>query len=151
MAIMFRGQFKHAIDAKGRTSLPSRFREQLGGEGDLRLVLTPALFEPCIDVFPFRAWEAFEARVAALPQFDPNVVRLRRLYVSAAVDCDLDKQGRVLVPVHLREHAALAREVLWAGVGNKAELWASERWADANAMTSKDWDELRKQMTEWGL
>jgi MraZ protein len=114
-------------------------------------VLTPALFEPCIDVFPFRAWEEFEARVAALPQFDPSVVRLRRLYVSAAVDCELDKQGRVLVPVHLREHAALAREVLWAGVGSKAELWASERWAEANTMTTEDWDELRTKMAQWGL
>jgi MraZ protein len=123
----------------------------MGSDGDLRLVLTPALFDPCIHVFPFLAWEAFEARVAEMPQFDPNVVRLRRLYVSAAVECDLDKQGRVLVPAHLREHAALNREVVWAGVGNKAELWASERWADATKMTSADWDDLKKAMTEWGL
>ncbi len=151
MATMFRGQFTHSIDAKGRTSLPSRFRDPMGSDGDLRLVLTPALFDPCIHVFPFHAWEAFEARVAEMPQFDPNVVRLRRLYVSAAVECDLDKQGRVLVPAHLREHAALNREVVWAGVGNKAELWASERWADATKMTSEDWDDLKKAMTEWGL
>ena len=98
MATMFRGQFTHSIDAKGRTSLPSRFRDQLVQSAESRLVLTPALFDPCIHVFPYRAWEEFEARVASMPQFDPNVVRLRRLYVSAAVDCDLDKQGRVLVP-----------------------------------------------------
>ncbi len=151
MAIMFRGQFTHSIDAKGRTSLPSRFREQMGREGDVRLVLTPALFDPCIHVFPFRAWETFEAKVAEMPQFDPNVVRLRRLYVSAAVDCDLDKQGRVLVPAHLREHAGLTREVVWAGVGSKAELWASERWADATEMSPEDWDDLKQKMTEWGL
>ena len=148
---MFRGQFTHAIDAKGRTSLPSRFRESLGSEWDQRLVLTPALFDPCIHVFPFGAWEAFEARVAAMPQFDPNVVRLRRLYVSAAVECDLDKQGRVLVPACMREHAALARDVLWAGVGNKAELWAAERWADATKMASEDWDNLKQAMAGWGL
>ena len=151
MAIMFRGQFTHSIDAKGRTSLPSRFRDQLSQSAETRLVVTPALFYPWIDVYPFRAWEEFEARVAALPQFDPSVVRLRRLYVSAAIDCDLDKQGRVLVPVHLREHAALTREVLWAGVGNKAELWASDRWTDATKMTAEDWNELRQKMTEWGL
>ncbi|HNS98756.1 MAG TPA: division/cell wall cluster transcriptional repressor MraZ [Polyangiaceae bacterium] len=147
---MFRGQFTHSIDAKGRTSLPSRFRDTMGS-GEPRLVLTPALFDPCIHVFPFEAWEAFEARVAEMPQFDPNVVRLRRLYVSAAVECDLDKQGRVLVPVHLREHAALQREVVWAGVGNKAELWASERWVDATKMTPENWDDLKKAMSEWRL
>ena len=151
MATMFRGQFTHSIDAKGRTSLPSRFRDQLVQSAESRLVLTPALFDPCIHVFPYRAWEEFEARVASMPQFDPNVVRLRRLYVSAAVDCDLDKQGRVLVPVNLREHAALNREVLWAGVGNKAELWASDRWTDATKMTAEDWNDLRQKMTEWGL
>ena len=150
MATMFRGQFTHAIDAKGRISLPSRFRESMADE-DQRLVLTPALFDPCIHVFPLRAWEVFEARVAEMPQFDQNVVRLRRLYVSAAVDCELDKQGRVLVPVHLREHAALAREVVWAGVGNKAELWAVERWTDATKMASEDWDNLKMAMAGWGL
>lgn len=149
--MMFRGQFKHAIDAKGRTSLPSRFRDQIGAQGDGRLVLTPSLFEPCIDVFPYEAWRQFEARVGSLPQFDPNVVRLRRLYVSAAVDCELDKLGRVLVPAHLREHAALVRDVLWAGVGSKAELWASERWTDATHMTTEDWNELRAKVAEWGL
>lgn len=148
---MFRGQFTHSIDAKGRTSLPSRFREQLARDGDLRLILTPALFEQCIDVYPFRAWEAFEARVAQLPQFDPGVVRLRRLYVSAAVDCELDKQGRVLVPAHLREHSALKREVVWAGVGNKAELWASESWAETNQMSPEERDDLKHKMSGWGL
>ncbi|MCU0694868.1 MAG: division/cell wall cluster transcriptional repressor MraZ [Polyangiaceae bacterium] len=151
MAILFRGQFTHSIDAKARTSLPSRFRDMLTQTGDLRLVLTPALFDPCIHVFPLRAWEEFEARVAQMPQFDPNVVRLRRLYLSAAVDCELDKQGRVLVPPHLREHAGLTREVVWAGVGNKAELWAKERWADATRMTADDWNDLKAKMTEWGL
>ena len=151
MTMMFRGQFKHAIDAKGRTILPSRFREQLASEGDGRLVLTPALFEPCIDVFPYQAWQEFEQRVGALPQFDANVVRLRRLYVSAAVDCELDKHGRVLVPAHLRQHAALDREVLWAGVGNKAELWASERWSQATQMSTDDWNELKANLTQWRL
>ena len=149
---MFRGQFTHSIDAKGRTSLPSRFRESLGGEdADQRLVLTPALFDPCIHVFPFSAWEVFESRVAEMSQFDPNVVRLRRLYVSAAVDCDLDKQGRVLVPAAMREHAGLAREVVWAGVGNKAELWATERWVNATKMAVEDWDNLKRAMAGWGL
>jgi mraZ protein len=150
MALMFRGQFAHSIDAKGRVAVPSRFREVLAGAGEQRLVITPALFDPCMHVYPLRAWEEFEAKVAQLKQFDPHAIRLRRMYVSAAVDCELDKQGRLLVPPQLREHASLSKDVLWAGIGNKAELWASERWAEVNRFTSDDdLTEFKRQAAEW--
>jgi MraZ protein len=151
MPAMFRGQFTHAIDSKGRVSVPSRFREPLEMAGQSRLVLTPALFDPCIHAFPLPAWEQFEAKVAAMPQFDPNVVRLRRLYVSAAVDCELDKQGRLLVPPQLREHAELSKDVLWAGVGSKAELWSKHRWNEAVHMTPEQVAEFQRHATEWGI
>jgi MraZ protein len=128
MTTMFRGQFEHAIDAKGRTSLPSRYREVLAATGDVRLVITPALFDPCLKVYPMRAWEELEAKIAALPEFEPNAVFLRRRFLSAAVECELDKQGRILVPPPLREHASLEKDVLWAGMGRTAELWSRERW-----------------------
>ena len=64
---MFRGHFEHAIDAKGRTSLPSRFRDVLAAASDARLVLTPSPFDPCLHLFPMKAWEEFEAKIAALP------------------------------------------------------------------------------------
>lgn len=129
MSTMFRGQFEHAIDAKGRTSLPARYRDVLQAGGDLRLVVTPALFDPCLKVYPMKAWEELEEKISALPEFDPNAVFLRRRFLSAAVECELDKQGRILVPPILREHAGLSKEVLWAGMGRTAELWSRERWA----------------------
>jgi MraZ protein len=145
---MFRGQFDHAIDAKGRTSLPARFRDVLVATGDLRIVLTPSPFDPCLDVFPIKAWEEFEAKIAALPQFEPNVIRLRRLYVSAAVECEIDKQGRVLVPNSLREHAGLTKDVLWAGMGRKAELWSREKWAEIRSVTESDKSDLMRALAE---
>ena len=151
MPVMFRGQFTHSIDAKGRVSVPARFREPLEMGGHTRLVLTPALFDACIHAFPLPAWEEFESKVAAMPQFDPNVVRLRRLYVSAAVDCDLDKQGRLLVPPQFREHAELSKEVLWAGVGNKAELWAKHRWNEVVQMTPEEQAAFQRNAIEWGI
>jgi MraZ protein len=148
---MFRGQYTHTIDAKGRVSVPSRFRDALGPSPDLRLVLAPALFAPCIDVFPMSSWEEFESRVARMPKFDPDVVRLRRLYVSAAVDCELDKQGRLLVPPQLRDHATLSKDVIWSAGGGQVELWASERWTEVNRRTPEDLDQLKRRMAEWGL
>ena len=124
---MFRGRYEHAIDAKGRTSLPSRFRDVLGGTGDARLVLTTGL-EPCLVAYPMSEWLAFEGRLAKLPQFDPNVAMLRRIYVSGAIECELDKLGRILIPAPLRKHADLGREALWAGMGTHVELWSKERF-----------------------
>ncbi|MCA9530901.1 MAG: division/cell wall cluster transcriptional repressor MraZ [Myxococcales bacterium] len=125
---MFRGQYEHAIDGKGRTSFPARFREVLAQADETHVVLTTGL-EPCLVAYPMSEWIAFEERLAELPQFDPSVAMLRRIYVSGAVECELDKVGRVVVPVQLRRHAELEREALWAGMGTHIELWAKERFA----------------------
>jgi MraZ protein len=145
---MFRGHYEHAIDTKGRTSLPARFRDVLAASSDLRLVITPALFDPCIHAYPMRAWEDLEAKIAALPQFDPNVVAFRRRYLSAAVECELDKQGRILIPPPLREHAGLAKEVLWAGMGKTAELWSRERWQAAQQMNEAEIQSFKAAIAE---
>jgi MraZ protein len=138
MNAMFRGQFEHAIDAKGRTSFPSRFRELLAAESAPRVVLTNALFDRCLHLFPLRAWEELEAKIAEMPQFEPNVVAFRRRYLSAAVECDIDKQGRILVPPQLREHASLEKDVVWAGMGKTAELWSAANWKAAQALSEPD-------------
>lgn len=135
---MFRGQFEHAIDAKGRTSFPSRFRDTLAAGNDLRLVLTRALFDRCLHLYPMRAWEELEAKAAEMPQFEANVVAFRRMYLSAAVECDVDKQGRILIPPSLRDHAELTKDVIWAGMGRTAELWSKERWQAAQAMSEAE-------------
>jgi MraZ protein len=148
MGMMFRGHFEHAIDAKGRTSIPSRFRDVLTAENDARLIVTPALFDPCLHVHPMRAWEDLEAKIANLPQFDPNVVAFRRRYISAAVECEIDKQGRILIPPALREHAGLQKDVLWAGMGQTIELWASERWQAAQAMSEAELSAFKTVIAE---
>jgi MraZ protein len=132
---MFRGQFSHSVDAKGRVSLPARFRDVLLADGDARFVLTPALFDPCLHLYPMKAWEDFERKVSELPSLDATAIRFRRLYVSAAVECELDGSGRVLVPPHLREKIVLEKEALWAGMGRTLELWAKSSWDAALTMT----------------
>ena len=149
---MFRGHFEHAIDDKGRTSLPARFRDVLAATGDARLVVTPALGDPCLDVYPVKAWEELEAKLAALNAFDAEVIEFRRFYVSAAVECELDKQGRILVPNSLREHAGLTKTVMWLGHGQKAELWSREQWeAMSRQKSAADLRELRASLGKLGL
>ncbi|MDQ3036401.1 MAG: division/cell wall cluster transcriptional repressor MraZ [Myxococcota bacterium] len=124
---MFRGQYAHAIDEKGRTSVPSRFREVLAGQGESRLVITTGV-DPCLVAYPMKEWLAFEERLSQLPRFDPSVAMIRRLYVSGAVELELDKVGRLLIPQTLRETAGLEREALWAGMGKHLELWSKDRF-----------------------
>lgn len=149
--MMFRGHFEHSIDEKGRTSLPARFRHVLGQSPDARLVVTPGLSErehPYLDVYPMPAWEQFEAQVAKHKKWDPDIVLLRRRYVSAAVECEIDRQGRILVPPSLREHARLAKQVLWAGVGTVMELWSREHWEAAQQLDEAELARWRQVIGE---
>ncbi len=150
---MFRGRYEHAIDGKGRTSLPSRFREVLAASGDVRLVLTTGL-DPCLVAYPMNEWLAFEDRLSRLPRFDPNVAMLRRIYVSGAVECELDKNGRILIPAGLRSHAGLARQALWAGMGRHVELWAKDRFEGMRAEVLGDEEKvaaMARRLAELGL
>jgi MraZ protein len=145
---MFRGQFLHSIDKKGRVSLPARFREALALDGPPRFILTPAPFDPCLHLHPLSAWEEFELEIAKLPRLDPNVVRLRRIYVSAAIECEPDRAGRVLVPPHFRERAGLEKDVLWAGMGRTVELWAKPRWDEELQMSEDERESFQRAVTE---
>jgi MraZ protein len=144
---MFRGHFMHSVDAKGRISLPVRFRELVSASGDQRIVLAPDPFDPCLHLYPLRTWEAFEGRVMEeLPSLARHAVRFRRLYVSAAVECELDGSGRVLVPPNLRERARLDKDAVWAGMGRILELWSKTEWERALVMSPEETEALRAAM-----
>lgn len=145
---MFRGHFMHSVDAKGRISLPARFRELIAAGGDQRIVLAPDVFDPCLHLYPIRAWEVLEQRVMELPSLNRSSVRFRRLYVSAAVECELDASGRVLIPPHLRERAKLDKDAVWAGMGQLLELWSKSEWDRALEMTAEEASELRTTLDQ---
>ena len=153
---MFRGSHVHSIDAKGRTSLPARFREVLASRGETRIVVTTA-FDACLDAYPMREWEAFEEKLAEKSQFDPRLSPLRRRYVGRAIECDIDKLGRLLLPSELRKWAALERDVLWVGIGKRIELWNPERFEAGDAGVAPDpskpesFEAMRATLTELGL
>src|SRR5713226_8960331 len=122
--VSFTGVYQHQIAAKGRTSLPSRFREVLAAQG------ADKLFDACLQAYAPAQWTAFTQKVAALSQFDPSVRLLVRSFVAPAQECPVDKVGRVLIPPPLREHAGLADEVTWAGTVERIEIWSPARWLE---------------------
>jgi MraZ protein len=124
---MFRGRYTHAIDTKGRVSIPSRFREVLNGREQQAFVVTNDL-DPCLVAFPVETWLDEEKRVQTLPNFVPETLQFKRFYISGAQECPLDRQGRILIPPSLREHAQLQREALFVGLLEKFEIWSPELW-----------------------
>ena len=128
---MFTGIYQHAIDAKGRTSLPSKFRELLSAEGAEKLHVTMHPTDPCLMAFSPAAWEASVlAKLRGASMFDPAVTAFQRMFVSPAQECSVDKLGRVLIPPSLREFAGLGEEITWSGAVNRIEIWAPARWAE---------------------
>jgi MraZ protein len=127
---VFRGRYEHAIDGKGRVSLPARFREALASLQEEILVATTS-DEACLRAYPLRAWNEFEEKLGQKNQFNPSVRRLTRHYVGNAQDWPIDGMGRVLIPPQLREYAGIQKEVVFLGQVRFIEIWSKERWVKA--------------------
>ena len=122
---MFRGRHSHTIDAKGRVSIPVVYRMHLQQRSDQPAFLTAD--ENCLRLYPFEDWRNHERHIVAQAELDPDARDYARLVISGAVEAPLDKQGRILVPQYLREHAHFDREVTFAGVGLTVEIWDTAR------------------------
>ena len=120
---MFMGEYNHTIDAKGRLIIPSKFRELLGEE----FVLTRGL-DGCLYIYPMDEWESFEMKLRSLPLTNKNARTFSRFFVAGATTCELDRQGRILVPQTLREFAGLEKDVVLTGNLNRIEVWSKEKW-----------------------
>ena len=121
---VFKGTYRHRIDAKGRLPVPAAFRRELGERG--LLVLT--LLDQCLAAYAPSEWARLESQLAALPSFSKPVKALTRLLASRAADCEIDVQGRILLPPGLRKGAGLARDAVVVGVLNRFEIWSPEAW-----------------------
>lgn len=146
---MFRGRFEHSLDLKGRVSVPSKFREILSTNFDERLVITN--FDECLWAYPYTEWQLIENKVASLPQFKPEVKALQRVFVSAATECPLDGQGRILIPQTLRDYAGISRDLVFVGMTKRIEIWARDRWEKIFEKSRHDLDAMMEKLAELGL
>ncbi|MBQ7425459.1 MAG: division/cell wall cluster transcriptional repressor MraZ [Lachnospiraceae bacterium] len=144
MGAAFKGEYSHSIDAKGRLIIPAKFRELLGDQ----FVVTKG-FDGCLFVFAEEGWNAFEEKLQALPMDKPEARMLGRFFIAGAIDAEVDKQGRILIPSNLLQHANIEKEAVIAGVGNRAEIWSRADWEKAT--TFGDIGEIAAKMSEYGL
>jgi len=126
---VFRGTAYLNLDVKGRLAIPAKQRERLLGVGDSNLILTVDRAR-CLLLFPVSTWETIERDFADLPAFDDAARSVLRLYVGHAEEVEMDAQGRILLPQHLREFAELEKRAALVGQGLKFEIWNEQRWRD---------------------
>jgi len=146
---MFAGHFVNSIDSKGRVSIPSYFRQLLTEKGFNSLILTNHP-DGCLYAYPPDEWENILNKVSKLPQSKKEVKAFQRFVISSAVECQIDKQGRILIPHYQREFAKIEKEVLFAGVGTRIEIWSKNIW-DIEIEKSKNILEESETLAELGL
>jgi MraZ protein len=144
---MFRGSFEHSVDSKGRVSVPSRFREIFAERYDGRLVLAMDL-DRCLTAYPLEEWERLEEKIKGLPMMQKEVKDFMRFFFSSASECELDKQGRILIPPALREKAGINKSVMLVGIINKIEIWDSAVW---KARKSENGDTIGRALAGLGF
>lgn len=125
---MYRGINAINIDEKGRIALPTRYRDYLYSSADNQVVVTIDTEEKCLLLYPLPDWEELEAKIEALPSFNPAARRVQRLLIGHATEIGIDNNGRVLIPQLLREYAGLEKQVVLIGQGKKFEIWSATHW-----------------------
>jgi MraZ protein len=150
---VFTGRFQHTIDSKGRISIPAKFREALqsgNGEGEKLIVSTdPTDF--CLVGYTVEEWHEMGEKIKKFPSLDQNVKNYLRHVFSLAEECALDRQGRILIPPRLRNHANLCRDTILVGMMNKIEIWDLSRWKENEAQFSARANSVSEGMANLGL
>lgn len=136
-AAVFRGVFIVNLDAKGRLAVPAKYRERLQSSCDSQLVVTVDR-DRCLLLYPEPEWSLIESKLAALPSFDSTARAIQRLYIGNAQEVEMDGQGRILLPQHLREFASLDKRIAFVGQGSKFELWDEPAWNARNDAALND-------------
>lgn len=125
---MFRGITSINIDVKGRMAIPSRYRPAIVDKSEGAMIVTIDTEDPCLLLYTRDEWEVIEAKLEALPSFNPQTRRIQRLLIGHATEVDMDKQGRLLLPPLLREYAGIDKVMMLVGQGKKFEIWGEDQW-----------------------
>lgn len=145
MASMFIGEYSHSVDIKGRVIVPAKFREALG-----ETFMVTMGVDGCLSMYSNEEWNDFVDKLRALPEGRKETRQILRHFLARATVCEVDKQGRILIPAKLREHAGLLKDIVFVGVLSKVEIWSRERW-DENESSIDDVDDITEKLSELGI
>jgi MraZ protein len=147
---VFRGRYEHALDSKGRISIPSKFREILNKKYDDQLIITN--FDHCLLAFPYEEWhQLVEQKVGSFSILRKETSSFLRFFYSSAIDCTIDTHGRLLIPPTLREYANLKKDVVLVGEGRFFEIFAKEHWLEVAQQAEAGFDQIRDTLANLGI
>ncbi len=143
----FRGRSTHTLDDKGRLSIPARFKEVLKQRyGNATLIMTNT--PECLQVYPWPEWQVLEEKLLSSPVDPPELKLYKRYFLGSAEECQPDRQGRILIPSHLREEAGIQKEVVLVGMLNHFEIWSPERLEAEFKRAREKFSELSASVAE---
>lgn len=145
------GSFEHTFDAKGRVFIPAKWRESLGDVIIITEGILGARGVSCLFGMSTGEWEAFSEKLSALPLTDMAGQAVKRRLYTTATACELDKQGRILIPAQLRELVHLKKDATLIGVGNRIELWDPADLRRHTAATEADYDDALAHLAQMGI
>ena len=143
---MLIGEYEHSLDVKGRLIMPAKLREDMGE----KFIITKGL-DGCLFGFSQNEWLSFEEKLKTLPLTNKNARDFVRFFLSGAIECEIDKQGRFLIASNLREYANMEKDVVIIGVGTRLEIWDKEKWQSYNSDANISADEIAENMTMLGI
>lgn len=141
---MLTGEFQHSIDIKGRMIMPAKFRDELGE----KFVATKGL-DKCLFIFPLSQWEELDKQLSELSLSKGR--EIQRFFYGGMTNCEIDKQGRILIPANLRDYAELEKDIIVIGLNKRAEIWSKSNWDKQNEKFIMDTNEVALQMEELGI
>lgn len=142
--LMFMGEYQHTIDEKGRIIIPSKFRESLG-----TIFIATRGLDNCLFVYPMSEWSVLEQKLKSLPLMKSDARAFTRFFFSGATECELDKQGRVNIPAHLREYAKLDKDCMVLGVSGRVEIWSKSTWEGYYAQSEQAFNEIAEKLVDF--
>ncbi len=146
---MFAGRFEYAIDDKSRVSIPSKFREVLSTNYDMRLILTN--LDGCIVAYPYQEWVNIQERISNLGTMKKEARVFLRFYYSGVSECPIDNLGRILIPQSLKNYANIKKNVAIIGMNRKIEIWAQDTWEELVKKATSDLEQMVDIVSELGL
>ena len=144
---MFIGEFQATIDTKGRIAVPAKFRASLKQK---KVVVTRGL-DNSLFLYTLDEWKKLADKLASLPISSANTRAFSRLMLAGAMDLDLDKQGRIILPGYLKDFAKLQKRAVFAGLYNRIEIWSEELWEKYKTATEKQSNKIAEQLGDLGV
>lgn len=142
---MFYGEFAHTLDEKNRLIIPMRLRGKIRETFVERFIITKGL-DNCLFLFTADEWRLFENKTKALPLTGKDARAYTRHLFSGASECTIDKQGRISIPLCLKNYAQIRKDVIVIGVMNRIEIWSREKWISYSKNTERSVNEIAEQL-----